>query len=159
MPSLWTLPKASAAAALQPEFAWTVAGEGICYLRAHGTAAGSAEMGQGKGRGPVMVVPELFGVLKVGKVKSAAARRRLEDAGVEGHGAEGGNEKDADAEGEGEDEDEAGDHAGHDVGWWDGNGVIGRNEHVENTRDLDMSEEAEEDGEFFDARGSPMKTS
>jgi hypothetical protein len=46
---------------------------------------------------------------------------------------------------------------GGDVGWWDGSGVTGRDENTEQTRDLDMSEEAEEDGEFFDARESPMK--
>lgn len=147
MPSLWTLLKASAAAALQPEFAWTVAGEGICYLRAHQAAGGV--------RGPVLVLPELFGVLKVGKVKTAKAKKRLEDAGMVGEGAAGGHEKEADAEGEDRDEDEARD----DVGWCDGSGVVGREEQADHTHDLDTNEEAEEDGEFFDARSSPMKTS
>ena len=146
MPSLWTLLKASAAAALQPDFAWTVASDGICYLRAHAHKAGG-------GRGPVMVVPELFGVLKVGKVKSAADRRRLGGGGGEGKGAGVGDEKEAEVEGEGEDD------AGIDVGRWNGSGIAGRNEHTEHTRDLDMREEVEEDGEFFDAHGSPMKMS
>jgi len=146
MPSLWQLLKASAAAALQPDFAWTVAGEAICYLRAHQSGAG--------GKGPVMVVPELFAVLKVGKVKSAADRRKLRDVGGEGEGP--GIEVEKEAAADGEDEYGARDDVG-DVGWWDGNGVAARIEHIEHTRDLDMSGQEEEDGEFFDARGSPMK--
>jgi len=66
MSSLWDLLRASAAAALQTEFAWMVAGPAICYLRAH----------QAGGKGPVMVVPELFGALKVGKVKKPGERKR-----------------------------------------------------------------------------------
>jgi len=142
-PSLWDLLKASAAAALQPEFAWTVAGKAICYLRAHAAAPGK--------KGPVLVVPELFGVLKVGKVKKPGKGKRSRTGDNEGdrEGVEGS---------DGKEEDEVEDT----LGWWNGNGVAGCDEHAEHTHGLDMreeeEEEEEEDAEFFDARSSPLKT-
>jgi hypothetical protein len=70
-PSLWDLLKASAAAATEPQFAWTVAGHELCYIKANSNPNAS----------PIVVVPEVYNVLKV--KKKAGKIGRVEEVEVE----------------------------------------------------------------------------